>query len=181
MIKLLHVLKNSGFVFLLTVLVGACAFTDSFKGSEASYDSLIYKQLQERRLFVRGEQRLALKILVATKELHDLQRGVAPGFEFPLNKDKNQVIVAISSQNRIPFLSDELKFILDGTKAESVVELTSNFQIQTLYPYAYPYYRVFVIDFIKKSSTKGDFQVQSSRGALGVKLQLRPPSQNLVN
>jgi len=122
-----------------------------------------------------------MKVIVGSEELHKLQGGVAPGFEFPYLKEKDQVIAAVSSQNRIPFSRDELKFTLDGVAAERVVELTSSFQIQTLYPYAYPYYRIFVIDFVGNNSETRDFELRSSRGALGVKLQFRPPSQNLVN
>ncbi len=166
---------------LWMLLLGACAFTKSYKGGEARYEDIVSEKLIEKRLFVRGEQRLSMKVLVGTKELFDLQSGVSPGFEFPYKSSNDQVIVAVSSQNRIPFSSDELKFLLDGERALSVVELTSSFKIQTLYPYAYPFYRVFIVDFLGNSSDSRNFELQSSRGSLGVKLQFRPLSQNLVD
>jgi hypothetical protein len=161
--------------------LGACAFTDSYQTENAQYRSLVEQHLREERLFVRGEQRLSMKVMPGTHEMHTLQGTVSPGFEFKYRPESHQVIAAVSSQNRIPFSQDELKFRLDGDYPSSVEELTSSFLIQTLYPYAYPYYRVFIVDFTGKELKERNFVLESSRGSLSVKLQFSPVSQNRVN
>lgn len=169
------------FFFIFALSLGACAFTTSFDGQKRSYPEFVEAKVKEERLFVGGEQRLAMKVLVADKELHSRQSEVAPGFEFELQNGEDQLIVAVSSQNRIPFMRDELKFMLDKEAALRVEELTSNFTIQTLYPYAFPYYRVFVVDFKGNSTPERTFQLQTARGPLSVKLQFRSASQNRVD
>jgi hypothetical protein len=62
-----------------------------------------------------------------------------------------------------------------------VEELTSSFLIQTLYPYAFPYYRVFIVDFTQKANREREFVIESSRGSLSVKLQFSPAIQNRVD
>lgn len=167
-------------VFLLLILNG-CAYLNSYQTESAQYENLIEKELKEDRLFVRGEQRLAIKVLSGSDKMFRLQTTVAPDFAFKHKPEFHQVIVAISSQNRIPFMKDELRFLLDEAQALSVEELTSNFQIQTLYPFAYPYYRVFVVDFIGTQQTERIFRLHSSRGPLSVKLQFFPVEQNRIN
>jgi len=160
---------------------GSCAYIGSYRTDNARYASLVDKQLREERLFVRGEQRLAIKVMPGSRDLYDLQTTVSPGFEFKYDPSLHQVIVAVSSQNRIPFSSDELHFRLDGDYALGVEELTSSFLIQTLYPYAYPYYRVFIVDFTGNETSERNFIIESSRGSLSVKLQFSPVNQVRVD
>lgn len=166
---------------LTTALLGSCAYLGSYRTENARYASLVDKQLREERLYVRGEQRLAMKVMSGSQEMYNLQSTVSPGFEFKYDPNLHQVIVAVSSQNRIPFGSDELHFRLDGDYALHVEELTSSFLIQTLYPYAYPYYRVFIVDFTRKDAIDRRFVLESSRGSLSVKLQFSPLSQIRVD
>jgi len=161
--------------------MSACAYLGSYRSESAQYAALIENVLKEDRLFVRGEQRLSMKALSASQRMFDLQTQVSPGFEFRYRPEFHQVIVGISSQNRIPFSRDELKFRLDDEAPVGVEELTSSFQIQTLYPFAYPYYRVFVVDFIGNETVDRELRIQSSRGPLSVKLQFFPVSQNRVD
>jgi hypothetical protein len=171
------------FVALLStsLLLSSCAYFNSYRSENAQYQSLVEKQLREERLFVRGEQRLSMKVMPGSKEMYDLQTTVSPGFEFKFDPSRDQVIVAVSSQNRVPFWRDEMHFRLDGDYALSVEELTSSFLIQTLYPYAFPYYRVFIVDFTKKANRERVFVIESSRGSLSVKLQFSPVNQNRVD
>jgi hypothetical protein len=166
---------------LVASTLASCAYLGSYQSESAQYAALIENQLQENRLFVRGEQRLAIKALAGSQKMFDLQSQVAPGFEFRFKPALHQVIVGISSQNRIPFSSGELKFRLDDQPPVGVEELTSSFHIQTLYPFAYPYYRVFVVDFIGSEKLDREFSVHSSRGPLSVKLRFFPVSQNRVD
>jgi hypothetical protein len=163
------------------VLLSSCAYFNSYRSENAQYQSLVAKQLREERLFVRGEQRLSMKVMPGSKEMYDLQTTVSPGFEFKFDPSHDQVIVAVSSQNRVPFWRDEMHFRLDGDYALSVEELTSSFLIQTLYPYAFPYYRVFIVDFTQKANRDREFVLESSRGSLSVKLQFSPVIQNRVD
>lgn len=159
-----------------TVVLTACSYTQSYEGEKASYGAWLDEHVKEERLFVRGEQRLATKFLAVSPELIRLQKQVAPGFEFPLDSKKHQFIVAVSSQNRRPFSDDALKFSLDGQLSEDVKELTSQFTIQTLYPYADPYYRVFYVGFDKSLDNVAKvFRLKTSRGALS--LPLAKPAQ----
>ncbi|MEO5668466.1 MAG: hypothetical protein ABIR96_10435 [Bdellovibrionota bacterium] len=162
------------FGLLVILSFASCAYIGSYRSENAKYRSLVEKQLREERLFVRGEQRLSMKVMPGTRELYNLQSTVSPGFEFKYDPNLQQVILAVSSQNRIPFSSDEVHFRLDGDYALNVEELTSSFLIQTLYPYAHPYYRVFILDFTKKDASERNFVLESSRGSLSVKLQFSP-------
>jgi hypothetical protein len=159
-------------VFALLTLAQACSFVRSYVRSDYSdYKDFVYDHVVEARLFTDGEQRLAIKALAATQELHDAQEKVSPGFAFDYKADKSQVVVAVSAQNRVPLISDDLKFTLAGSPPLNVREFTGNFLVETLYPYAYPYYRVFLVDFVKSEAQTAVFQVLSSRGRLILSLK----------
>jgi hypothetical protein len=162
----------------LSLLAGfalaSCSYLGSYRTENARYAHLVDKLLREERLFVRGEQRLSMKVMPGSEEMHKLQGTVSPGFEFKYKPERHQVIVAVSSKNRVPFSRDEIHFRLDGEKSVNVEELTSSFLIQTLYPYAFPYYRVFIVDFTGKAASERDFTLETSRGSLSVKLQFSP-------
>jgi hypothetical protein len=163
-------LRGLSFFVLLTALA-SCAYLGSYRTGGRAYDLFLERELRDERLFVNGEQRLSIKAIPGTEELRKLQVGVAPGFEFKLKPELKQVIVAVSSQNRIPFSRDELKFLLADRPSVGVEELTATFLIQTLYPFAHPYYRVFVVDFEGFATDEARFSVLSSRGDLHVKLR----------
>jgi hypothetical protein len=158
-------------LLLLLSAFASCAYLGSYRTGGRAYDAFLDKELRQERLFVNGEQRLSIKAIPGTEELRKLQAGVAPGYEFKYKPELKQVIVAVSSQNRIPFSSDELKFLLADRPSVGVEELTATFLIQTLYPFAYPYYRVFVVDFEGFATDEARFSVLSSRGDLHVKVR----------
>lgn len=156
-------------------LLSSCSYTQSYQGEKATYETWLEDNVKVERLFVRGEQRLAMKFLAVNSELIRLQSEVAPGFEFPIDAKKFQYIVAVSSQNKRPFTMDELKFSIDGRVSEDVRELTSMFTIQTLYPYADPYYRVFYVGFERPQASDSAqspeiFRIQTARGSISLPL-----------
>ena len=171
--------------FVLAVIAGmtlsSCSYLGSYRTENARYGRLVDRLLREERLFVRGEQRLAMKVMPGSEQVHKLQNSVSPGFEFKYRPELHQVIAAVSSQNRVPFSADEIRFRLDGEPSTNVEELTSPFLVQTLYPYAHPYYRVFIVDFKGKDVKEREFTLQTSRGSLSVKLQFSPLEENLVD
>lgn len=156
----------------LLILSQSCSFVRSyFHSGYSDYKDFIYDRVVEARLFTDGEQRLAIKALAGTQQLHDEQEKVSPGFAFAYKADRSQVIVAVSAQNRIPLIADDLKFVLGGSNALNVHEYTGNFLVETLYPFAYPYYRVFLLEFAKSEAQTAVFQVLSSRGRILVSLK----------
>ncbi len=163
-------------IFLLTL--NSCAFFSSFRDDYSDYKDFVYGSMVEARLFTEGEQKLAVKALPATIELRDWQEKVSPGFSFEYKADRQQVIVAVSPQNRIPFIAEDLKFVLGGSSPLLVKEFTASYLIETMYPFAYPYYRVFLIDFPSSESQGSVLQVLSSRGRVLLGLKYSEPRED---
>jgi hypothetical protein len=159
------------FALFTLATLNSCAFLGSFDDEYSQYKDYVYDHVVEARLFTDGEQRLAVKALPATDDLKSRQEKVSPGFSFELKEDRQQVVVAVSPQNRIPFIADDLKFVLGGSTPLAVKEFSASFVIETLYPFAYPYYRVFLVDFPKSEARSSVFQVLSSRGRLLLSLK----------
>ena len=97
---------------IVTLCLGlsACSVSKSYFGSHSKYYSVLEDKIVTARHFVDAKQRLSIKALNAGPELKKLQEEVAPNFSFAHRPTNSQVIVAVTSQNRVPFTSVDLEF-----------------------------------------------------------------------
>jgi len=155
------------FFFKLLVLffVTQCAHVRHWPHQSSKYESFVSNHIKEKKLHNRGRVVLHVKVLKASHELKKLQEELSPGFSFKENKEATQYILAITVTGREPMTASDLIFEINGTRADAVSEITDQNLVETLYGFAFPYHRVFLVNFSPQHNT-GTLKVNSTVGSV---------------
>jgi hypothetical protein len=147
--------------------VSSCATIGSFSSGFADYRAYLEPRVKTERLYDRGKQLFAAKALFADSGLHDEQEKAAPGFGFRLDPTRAQVVLAVSSFGRRSASSLDFQARLGG-QAPVRVEEVQPALVERLYPFAHPFYRVFLMDFDRAGSPgeSRELEVRSPWGRL---------------
>jgi hypothetical protein len=148
----------------------SCSTLSAMDSPSEKYRSYLEDHLKVGENYDRGRRLVVIKALAVTSELKSEQEKVAPDFSVNMNEAKSQVVVAVGLAHPGAFTKTDLKFDLAGLKPELIKELTSSPEIQTLYPFAFPYYRVFLVEFPKHEMAGVELGLKSFRGPAKVTL-----------
>lgn len=157
---------------LATIGLSACATVGSFGSGFSDYRSYVESRVQSERLFDHGKQLFSVKAILADAPLHAEQEKVAPGYGFRLDPAHVQVVVAVTSFGRRTPNAYDFQAKLNGKAPLSTEEVTSSSVVERLYPYAHPFYRVFLMDFDRgATSTAPELEILSPWGRMTLKLE----------
>jgi len=145
-------------------LVSACATIGSFGSGAASYRSWVEGRVETRRLYDRGKQLFAAKLLAADDALKARQEEVAPGYGFERRAKQTQFVMGVTAFSRRELSPADLTWQLGGQAPVRVAEVRTAAVHERLYPYAYPFYRVFLVDF--ETTARGPFEIRSPYGRI---------------
>jgi len=118
-----------------------------FDSPSRQYRSYVERKVSEAELFDRARLMLRVRALMANEALKSEQEKLSPGHSIELNKHATQLLVGIEISGREALQIDELGFFLDERKAVSVKEISHSGVIEQHYPFAFPYLRLFLVDF----------------------------------
>ena len=155
----------TSFVLVFAALsLGSCASVRSLGSARGSYVSYVESHLKVERLYSHGKQLLAVKFLPVTTELKRRQEELAPGYSVQLKPQSRQILVAVSAFGRRTLSPLDLSFLLDGQVSQDMREVSPMSIVESLYPFAYPFYRVFLVNFPAGSAPTGELEVRSPWG-----------------
>ncbi len=166
--------------FLLSFgILTSCATVDALKSSSDPYRDYVDDKILKSVNFDSGRQNVVVKILEGTQELKDKQEELAPCFGFEKKSEFYQIILAINLSHPGSFIKGDLKISLNGQEPYRLKEIVGSPLLETLYYYAYPYQRVFLVDFstegLINSSYEKEFRVKTPRGEVLIKI---PKAEN---
>ncbi len=123
-------------------------------------------RVQERVNYDRGRLVVSVKVLAATKGLKKVQENATPGHSFEYKPQLRQVVVAAGFPNASDFAAQDLKISLGGRPFEWIHEIDNSLLDETQYFYAYPFHRIFLVDFSRPDieTSKEELEIRSPRG-----------------
>jgi len=134
----------------MSLTLSACATFSSFGSAFSDYRRYVEGRVKTERLFDHGRQLFSAKVLVADAALHAEQEKVTPGYSFRFDPAKDQVVLAVTSFGRRSPTAFDFQPRLNGQPPDRIEEITSTSVVERLYPYAHPFYRVFLVDFARR-------------------------------
>jgi hypothetical protein len=159
-------------VFFLLAF-SACSVLETVRSPSSSYRSFVDRRVAVAKIFDRGRELVSAKALLADEALKSRQESLTPGFHFPFDASKDQVIVALDLSTWERFSQDDLRFYLEGISSDRVRELTNPTETEMHYPFAHPHYRIFCVNFPKSAAREvSELTIHTLRGEL--KLRLKP-------
>ncbi len=164
--------------FLLFLLgLSSCSSVkeiDLLDQRRAELESYLHQHVQEKGMYVKLRETARAKVLEISPELMKLQSQVAPGFELTSKEGIQQWVVSFEMPDWSRFNVDDFKFYLNDIKSSSVKEIMDVHLIQTLYPYAARFERVFLLQFktpltesaktLRAQTPQGQFEFRSPEG-----------------
>lgn len=156
---------------MLCFFVGACSTFQAFRSPSTSYRDYVTSQLHVQRIFDRGQDVLVAKILAVTPRLLDEQKRFVPVEHDFYRTEKRQFVIAVSVSGREPVNLENWGLRFAGQKAVHVEEIADQEIVEREFFFAYPFYRVYMIDFPKESAdevelTSQNLEILSPRGSL---------------
>jgi len=135
--------------------------------SEA-YRRYVSPKVQSDTIFDRGRQVLSIKVLPATAGVKEAQEKLSPGHGFEYKSQLRQVVIAAGFPNAGDFSPQDLKISLGGRNFEWIHEIGNAVIDETHYFYAYPFHRIFLVDFSNPESENfvEELEIRSPRGRL---------------
>ncbi len=155
------------FYFLLIgllILGSACSTMDIDNQRRSELDAYIQGHLKQQKMFLKLKETAAAQVLEVTPELTAKQGLVAPGFEAQPKDNQALWIVSLEMPDWLRFNIEDLKFYWGEEKSKSVKEIMDPHLIQTLYPFAYPHDRLFIVEFKKSEKPLETLKIQTSQG-----------------
>ena len=137
---------------------------DLMDQQRSDYDAYLSRHLRTQKLFYKLREMGAAKLLKVTPELSALQAKTIPGFELPTPEAKTFFVVSIEMPDWARFSISDFHFYWGATASKSVKEIMDSHLIQSLYPFAYPHDRAFIVEFEKVETTSELFKIQTSQG-----------------
>jgi hypothetical protein len=135
------------------------------------------KNLAEKRIFDRGRERLVAKVVPVTAELIQLQEETFGAVSSALKPEtpSRQFLVALSTGDRGPVFIGDWRVVWQGLPASDMSEIRDLSEIESRYPFAYPFSKLYVFDFpvtaAQASTTPADFEIHSPYGTLTLPLK----------
>jgi len=123
-------------IFFVAVFVVSCASSDIHRG-----------EIKEKRLHDGFRETLVLKWFRWTRSLNEKQESKFPGFAVGVPESGVRYIVALSLSGQDSFWVQDVRWLQGDVKATRVQEVSDRRFVRQAFSFAYPYYRVFVIDF----------------------------------
>lgn len=128
-------------------------------------------QLHVQRIFDRGQDVLVAKILAVTPRLLEEQKNFVPVEHDFYHADKRQFVLAVSVSGREPVNLENWDLRFGGKKATHSEEIADQEIVEREFFFAYPFYRVYLVDFPKDGAdeselTSQDLEILSPRGSL---------------
>ena len=167
------------YLVLGALLLGACSTLSILNSPTADYRSYVNPRVQEKKSFDRGREVMSLKVIPATRALKDAQERATPGHSFDYKNQLRQVIVAAALPNASDFSAQDLKMTLGGRELDWIHEIDSQVIDETQYYFAYPFHRVFLLDFSKPESqiSTEELEIRSPRGKVAFTLNFEEDNE----
>lgn len=129
----------------LSLFLGSCAHKDSYSARRSSYLKLLKERLTGAELGVEGRTVLSVKAVRFDEVALKAQSELVPGFELrPQDASSRVAVVAVSVNGREAYGVDQLHFVVNG-KRLSAREVSDLNVVETLYPFAFPFMKIFEI------------------------------------
>jgi hypothetical protein len=156
------------FLFFIITLT-SCASLSTWPTPSSQLIQHYDQNLKTKRLLDEGREVLTVKAIRVTPQLVMLQKQRAPGFEVKLSEGEDVWILAATVRGREATDVSDLKVVKNGHTASgdlaTLIEIGNQDVLETLYPFAWPYHRVFVARF--SSATRAEsLRVMAPTGAV---------------
>lgn len=135
-----------------------------------SYDRFVEEKVVSAKIYQKARVLLTAKAIPATVELFEKQKAYTPSHTFDYRADRTQVVVGLSIATSDIFTSDDLKFFLSGKPSVKQVEMINLTDIEHHYAFAYPFLRVFLVDFEKDDQEVHQLAIHSPVGPVELSL-----------
>lgn len=140
-------LTRTLFLISAIVFMASCSSLDPIYATSSQYRHFVNQNLIEQKLYDRGRLLVSAKVLPASAQLKIEQEKFIPGFAFPYDPSRAQLIVALSLSSEEVFRKNGLKFYLDEVSAKDFKEETQRALIESLYSFGHPFHRILYVDF----------------------------------
>ncbi|MEZ4815775.1 MAG: hypothetical protein R3A80_11295 [Bdellovibrionota bacterium] len=135
---------------------------DAGGSRRGEYENYLSEHLKVDRLYMKLREMAIGRALMITPESAALQAKVVPGFELLPVEGKTLFVVSLEMQDWSRFSISDFNFLLGEQKATSVKEIMDEQLLNTLYPFAVPHDRAFVVEF--DSPVASTLKIQTSQG-----------------
>lgn len=132
---------------LSALVLSSCAVVGSLRSPTEDYRSYIEDHVEQTREFDRGKQLIAVKALAVTPELVALKNGAWGDVAYAHDPAVHRVILALNNSDNGRLRVNEIEITLNGQPSRKVHEINRDIELQGPFYFAYPHYRVFVVDF----------------------------------
>ncbi len=136
------------FQFWLLLISSACA-----TWAPSPWNQAVDSVLQERRLHSGFRETVVVKWFRLTPDLAKLHEAHVPGFQLKVLDEGERWVVALSLAGQSGFLKTDLRWEQNGVAATRVDEVQDRNLIRHGYRFAWPFYRVFIVDFPQKGTS----------------------------
>lgn len=148
------------------------------RSPNGGYTRYLDQHIKVDRVFDRGQETLIAKVLPVTDDLRREQGNVVPVEMVPFDEKRRKIVVALNVSGREPVNLMNWELRLGGRKSISYTEVIDSEIIERVYPFGYPFYRVYVVEFpvpavSGESSDVETFEILSPYGRLDVKADFR--------
>ncbi len=139
-------------VFICMLVFSGCA-SDPYwpwNSQKSKYDRLVNSRVYEKKLFERGRVLVGAKILLLDSEIENRQMQLFPLLvENPNDPSvgSQKWVVAIETAGRDPVSLNQVRLQLGGQKPLRVKEIDNLTTMEALYAFAYPYLKVYEVEF----------------------------------
>jgi hypothetical protein len=117
------------------------------RSPSSEYRDTLSDTVLESRIFDRGRELLSAKILPMTRQIRAQQNALSPVLALPATSGMKQVVMAINTTGNTPSDLTSWRIALSGRPLSRTSQISDREIIEAAYPFAYPFYRVFVLEF----------------------------------
>lgn len=168
--------------FFLFQILSACSHSGSIWTSPSEdYRKFLSGRIEEAQLFDRGRSVLKVRALLVDAELVAAQSKFTPGHTIEPKNDQVQVLAALEMSTRETFMPEDFQFFINGLSPVHVREISNQTELEQHYPFAYPYLRLFVLEFSAldlKLAEVNQLKIQSPVGLLELPLHDHARKEN---
>lgn len=156
----------------ICLALASCAISGGWTPDDSvlKYRAYVDENVVSAQLLERGRNLLTLKVLPVNAKLMELQSTLSPSFFLRVTEDVETYVAALTISGHGDFGLSDVRFFLNDSESSRAREITDAKIIERHYPYAYPHYRVFQIEFSALSAGPRMMKVHLPMGPLAVRL-----------
>lgn len=151
-------------LILIALFLPACAMLDSHR-SRSAYESFVWSRLHEKTVVSEGKNLANVRWLVLNAEYHAKRdAALGTGTEAAITSPP-ALLVALQMKPGSAFAKGDFKVFWNEAELTAQREVTGLLEIRSLYPFAYPFHRVFLYP-LPSESVAGKLSVLTPWGKI---------------